>query len=182
MEQQEVEKKIEGHLAFLKEELTKVRTGRANASLIEDIQVDYYGAKQPLKGLGTIRSLDPQTLVVEPWDKGAVEAIAGAITKAQNGLSAVAEGERVRIPFPPLSEERRKEFIRLAGQKTEETKIKLRQLRDEAMKDLEQQEKAGKIGEDEEFRRKEKLEEIFKKNTKTIDELKDAKEKELAAA
>ena len=180
MDQTDVQKKIESHMGFYKEELTKIRTGRANASLIEDIQVEYYGVRQPLKGLGAIRSLDPQTLVVEPWDKGSIQAIANAITKEQSGLNAVPEGERVRIPFPPLSEERRKEFIKFAGQKAEETKIRLRQLRDEAMKDIERQEKAGEIGEDEKFRQKEKLDELFKKTTKTIEDLKEAKEKELA--
>ena len=180
MEQKDVEKKIEGHMDYLKEELAKIRTGRANASIIEDLQVDCYGSKQPLKGLGTIRSLDPQTLVVEPWDKGAVQAIANAISKAQNGLNAVPEGERVRIPFPTLSEERRKEFIKFAAVKAEEVKIRLRQVRDETMKELEREEKAGTISEDEKFRQKEKFEELFKKNTKTIEEFKEAKEKELS--
>ena len=182
MTEKDLEQKIEGHLSYIKEELSKIRTGRASASLIEDIQVDYYGIKQPLKGLGTIRSLDSQTLVVEPWDKGAVQAIAASITKAQNGLNAVPESERVRIPFPPLSEERRKEFIKFAGQKAEETKIRLRQLRDDAMKDIERREKSGEIGEDEKFRQKEKLDDLFKKTTKTIEDLKEAKEKELSTA
>jgi len=176
----EVENSIDLHISKLKEELAKIRTGRANASLIEDIQVDCYGTRQPVKALGSIRSLDPQTLVVEPWDKGSIEAIAGAISKAQNGLSAVPEGERVRIPFSPLSEERRNEFVRLAGQRAEETKISLRHLRDENMKALERAQKEGDISEDEKFRNKEKLEEIFKKASGNIDELKQKKEVELS--
>lgn len=178
---QETEKKIQPHIDFLKEELAKIRTGRANASLIEDIQAEVYGQRQPIKALGTIRSLDPQTLVIEPWDKGSVEPIANAITKEQNGLNAVPEGERIRVPFPPLSQERRQEFVKQATKKAEETKIKLRQLRDEVMKDLEQQEKGGDISEDEKFRTKKKLEETFKKYNDQIDELKEKKEKELSS-
>lgn len=181
MDRKAVEIKIESLLHYLKEELSKIRTGRANSSIVEDIQVECYGSRQPIKALGTIRSLDPQTLVIEPWDKNSIEAIASAITKAQNGLSAVPEGERVRIPFPPLSEERRKEFIRLSSARAEDTKIALRKLRDETMKELERAEKAKEISEDEQFRQKERCELKFKDANATIENLKDQKEKELSS-
>ena len=105
-----VEKKLDEQIERIKNEFTKIRSGRAHAGVIEDITVDYFDVKQPLKALGSIGSLGPQTLIVEPWDKNALEVIAGAITKAQNGLQAVVDGDRVRVPFPPLSKERREEF------------------------------------------------------------------------
>lgn len=175
-----LEQKLNESLDYLKGQLREIRGGRAQAGIIENIIVDYYGVKQPLKALGSISTLDAKTLIIEPWDKNTLEPIANAITKSENGLQAVVEGERIRVPFPSLSEERRGEFIRLADKKTEETRIKLRRLRDEERKGLQQQERNKEISEDDLFRSKEKLEELFKEHFDKIEKLKEAKEKELS--
>ncbi len=176
----EVEKSINERLDNLKKELRKIRTGRANPSIIEEIMVDYFGVKQPVKSLGSISSLGPQTLTVSPWDKKALEPISSAITKSQNGLQAVVDGDKVRIPFPPLSEERREEFIKFTNKKAEETRVQLRQLRDDEMKELKNQKDKGDIGEDDFFRAKERLEKLFKDYDNAINEVVSAKEKELS--
>lgn len=176
----ELEQKLKQQIERLKDEFQKIRSGRAHAGVIENIIVDHYGTKQPVKALGTIGVLNAQTLTVEPWDKTALEPIAGAISKAQNGLSAVVEGERVRIPFPPLSQERREEFVKFATQKAEDAKIQIRRLRDEERKDLQKQEKNKDISKDEHFKAKESLDKICKEYFDKIDELRNGKEKELS--
>lgn len=175
----EIEKKLEGVLRHLTEELARIRSGRVTPAIIEDISVDYYGVKQPVKALGTIGSLDAHTLVVEPWDKNALEPIASAITKSPQGVQGIVDGNRVRINFPPLSKERRDEFIRFAGKKAEETRVRLRQIRDDELKELKNDEKNGRIGKDDFFRAKEALEKLFKQYFDKIESLKEAKEKEL---
>lgn len=176
----DLEKRLDEQIKRIKDEFTKIRSGRAHAGVIEDIMVDYFNSKQPIKSLGSIGSLGPQTLIVEPWDNNALEAIARAITKAQNGLQAVVDGDKVRIPFPSLSKERREEFIRFALQKAEEGKIVFRQIRDDELRELKRQEKDKEIGKDDFFRAKEKLEKIFKEYAEKIDKMKGDKEEELS--
>lgn len=176
----DVTKKLDVALQSLAEELAKIRSGRVTPALIEDIAVDYYGVKQPVKALGTIGLLDARTLTVEPWDRNFLEPIANAITKSPQGVQGVVDGNRVRIVFPPISKERREEFIRLASKKAEETRVRLRQIRDNELKELKSDEKNGKIGKDDFFRAKESLEKMFKDYFDKIDSLKEAKEKELS--
>jgi len=176
----DLEQKLKEILNYFLEQLQEIRAGRAHAGVIENIMVDSYGTKQPVKALGSISLQDARTLIVDPWDKGSLEDIANAITKSQNGLNAVVDGDKIRVPFPSLSEERRTEFIRLADKKTEETKIKLRRLRDEEMKSLQRAEKDKEISKDELFRTKEKLEKTFKEYTEKIEEERTRKTKELS--
>lgn len=159
---------------FLSSELSKIRSGRATPALVEDILVDYFGAKTPIKGLAGISSLDARTLVIEPWDKNAVESIAKAIAGAGIGSQPIVNGNAIRVALPQLTEERRKELIKIVSQKMEEAKIRARRLRDEAVKDI-QQEKS----EDIKFRKKEEIEKTMKENNQVLDELKNKKEKEL---
>lgn len=175
-----LEKKLKEQLSRLGQEFVKIRGDRAHANVVEDIIVDHYGAKQPIKALSTIGMLGPQVLIVEPWDKDALEAIANAITKSQNGLTAVVDGDRVRVPFPPLSKERRDEFVKFAAEKAEEAQIRLRRTRDEERKELIEQERKKEVSKDDFFRAKEKLDKLFKEYSDKIDELKTVKEKELS--
>ena len=168
--------KLELLIRHFDEEMAKIRTGRPHVSAIEDIAVDYYGTPTPVKALGSIRTLDVHTLVVDPWDKKALEPIANAISKSELGINALVESDRVRIPFPPLSEERREEFKRLAGKKAEEAKVQLRQIRDEEMKRVERAE----TSKDEKFRTKEKLEKLFKEHSTKIEGLLIKKQQELS--
>jgi len=153
--------KLELLIRHFDEEMAKIRTGRPHVSAIEDIAVDYYGTPTPVKALGSIRTLEP---------------IANAISKSELGINALVESDRVRIPFPPLSEERREEFKRLAGKKAEEAKVQLRQIRDEEMKRVERAE----TSKDEKFRTKEKLEKLFKEHSTKIEGLLIKKQQELS--
>ena len=174
METADFKNKLKEVLSFLSLELAKTRNGRASPALVEDILVDYYGNKTPLKSLAGISSLDARTLVIEPWDKNAIEPIAKAIAGAGIGSQPIVDGKSVRISLPQLTEERRKELMKLVSQKMEEAKIRARRLRDEAVKSI-QQEKS----EDIKFRKKEEIEKAMKENNMALEELKSKKEKEL---
>lgn len=174
MEISDFKNKLKDVSSFLAGELAKIRSGRASPALVEDVMVDYYGNKTPIKGLAGISSLDARTLVIEPWDKNAIEPIAKAIAASGTGSQPIVNGNTVRIALPQLTEERRKELMKLVSQKMEEAKIKARRARDEAVKNI-QQEKS----EDIKFRKKEEIEKAMKENNQTLEEMKAKKEKEL---
>jgi len=119
-------------LEFYKADIASIRTGRANPSMVEDIEVDYYGQKFRIKELASINTPEPRTVVIQPWDKGSTEAISNAIRKSDLGLNPTVDSNVIRLNIPPLTEERRKEFIKLLKQKTEESHIKIRRVREEA--------------------------------------------------
>jgi ribosome recycling factor len=160
--------------SFLSTELGKIRSGRATPALVEDVLVDYYGAKTPVRGLASINTPEPRTVVVEPWDKAAVDPIAKALSQAGLGTQPIVDGSKIRLTLPPLTQERRNELIKLVSQKVEEAKIHARRLRDEAIKSA-QQEKS----EDIKFRKKEEIEKAMKENNQVLEEMKGKKEKEL---
>jgi len=112
---------FDGVLEFYKNDIATIRTGRATPATVEDIVVDAYGQKMHIKELASIVAPEPRSLVIQPWDKGVVEAISGAIRKSEIGLNPVVDGQTIRLNIPPLTEERRKEFIKLLKQKTEES-------------------------------------------------------------
>lgn len=171
---QDFKNKLKEVLLFLTNELGKIRSNRASPSLVEDIQVECYGSRMPIKGLASISSLDSRTVVVEPWDKKAIDIIAKALSQAGIGAQPVVDGNSVRISLPPLTQERRQELIKLVSQKVEEAKIRSRRLRDEAIK-INSQEKS----EDIKFRKKEEIEKAMKENANQLEEIKAKKEKEL---
>ncbi|MDP3764241.1 MAG: ribosome recycling factor [bacterium] len=174
METQDFKNKLKEATTFLTGELSKIRSNRASPALVEDILVDYFGNKTPIKGMASISSLDARTLVVEPWDKSALEPIAKAITNANIGAQPIADSKSIRISLPQLTQERRQELIKLVSQKLEEAKIRTRRLRDEAVKSA-QQEKS----EDIKFRKKDEIEKAMKENNQALEDLKNKKEKEL---
>ena len=159
---------------FLAGELVKIRSGRATPALVEDILVDYYGNKTPIKGLASISSPESRTVVVEPWDKSMVDGIAKALAAAGLGAQPIVDGEKIRINLPPLTQERRQELVKMVSQKMEEAKIKARRVRDEAVKDIGQEK-----SEDLKFRKKEEIEKAMKENSQALEDLKNKKEKEL---
>lgn len=171
---QNFKNKLKEVSAFLSNELGKIRSGRASPALVEDVQVEYYGSKIPVKGLASISSPDSRTIVIDPWDKKALDVIAKALSQAGLGAQPVVDGAAVRISLPPLTQERRQELTKLVSQKVEEAKIRARRLRDEAIKET-QQEKS----EDIKFRMKEEIEKAMKENSAQLEELKSKKEKEL---
>ncbi len=170
---------FEGALRFYKEDITTIRTGRATPALVEDILVDYYGQKMRVKELASINTPEPRTVVIQPWDKGAVEPISNAIRKSEIGLSPVVDGEIIRLSIPPLTEERRKEFIKVLKQKTEETRVKIRRIREEIWDKIQKMEKEGEIREDDKFKGKEDLQKIVEEYNKKAEELEKKKEAEL---
>lgn len=174
MTEQDFKNKLKEVSAFLSAELGKIRSNRASPSLVEDVMVEYYGSRIPVKSLASINSPDSRTVVVEPWDKKALDVVAKAISQAGLGIQPVVDGTSVRISLPPLTQERRQELIKLVSQKVEEARIRARRFRDEAIKDI-QLEKS----EDVKFRKKEEIEKAMKENANQLEELKNKKEKEL---
>lgn len=170
---------FEGVLNFYKNDIATIRTGRATPSLVEDISVDYYGHRMRVKELATITAPEPRSLSIQPWDKGAVEAISGAIRKSEIGLNPVVDGQIIRLNIPPLTEERRKEFIKVLKQKTEETRVKIRHIREEAWDKIQKMEKDGEIREDDKFKGKDELQKMTDEYNKKIEEIEKKKEAEL---
>ncbi|MBI4120034.1 MAG: ribosome recycling factor [Parcubacteria group bacterium] len=173
--------KLKESSGFLSAELAKIRSGRATPALVEDVLVDYYGAKTALKGLASIGAPDARTLVIEPWDKNAVEAIAKALVQSSLGSQPVVDGTIIRFNLPPLTQERRLELIKLVAQKVEEARVKSRRLRDDAIKSLQLLEKEGRISEDGKFRQKEEIEKAMKEHGEELEEMRRKKEQELTS-
>ncbi len=179
MNSSELKSKLQKSIDFLQSELAQIRTGRANPSLIEDISVNAYESKMLLKELGSITLQDAHTILVAPWDKGLIPSIAKAISESEHRLNPVESGSNLRVPIPLLTEERRKELAKLVSQKTEETKQSMRNIRQDAMKDIDRAFDAKEISEDEKFTEKDEIEEVVKKYTKQADEMGEAKSSEL---
>lgn len=166
-------------LTLLTEELKGVRTGRASPSLVEAIRVDAYGSATELKGLAAITASDARTLSIEPWDASLVPSILKAIESSSLGLQPVVDGVRIRLTLPPLTEERRRELNRLVSQKIEDTRVKLRKLREEERERINGEERAKQISEDEKFRRFKELDKKTDQWQAKADEIKKKKETEL---
>ena len=163
----------------LKSELSALRIGRATPAMVEDIKVDYYGQSMRVKELASITAPEPRMLVIQPWDKGATEAISGAIRKSEIGLNPVVDGQTIRLNIPSLTEERRKEFIKLLKQKTEDAHVKIRHAREEIWDKIQKMEKAGEIREDDKFRGKDELQKMVDEYNGKMGELEKKKEQEL---
>lgn len=174
MDTSDFKNKLKETAGFLAAELSKIRSSRASPALVEDIWVDCYGAKTQLKSLASISSADARTVVVEPWDKNALDSIFKALAQAGLGAQPIVDGNKIRISLPPLTQERRLEMVKMVSQKMEEAKIRARRWRDEAIKSI-QPEKS----EDIKFRKKEEIEKAMKENNQTLEELKSKKEREL---
>lgn len=175
----EVNQKTQAALDHLKKELSAIRAGRANPSLVEEVPVTAYGTRMKLMEVGTISSPQPSLLTVQIWDASVVNDALKALQEANLGLNPSAEGQIIRLPIPPLTAERREEFIKLVHQKMEEAKIELRQIRQEAREEWENQQKNGEYGEDELDRRYKLLQELIDKTSSQIEEMGKAKEEEL---
>ncbi len=179
MNESELKLRLDKSLEYLKTELGYVKTGRATPSLIENISVSAYGSKMNLKELGSINLLDNQTLVISPWDKSLLSSIAKAIRESDLNLNPAEDNDRIRIPIPPLTEERRKELAKKVSIQAEEAKQSIRSIRQDAMKDIDNAFLSKSIGEDEKFARKEKIENIIKDYIKQIDDIGESKKSEI---
>ena len=163
----------------LKRELTKLRAGRANASLLDGIRADYYGTPTALAQMAHINIPEPRLITVKPWDKTAVKAVEKALRESELGLNPQVDGDLVRIPLPPLTEERRKEFVKIARKYGEECKVGIRKARHDAMDMLTQLETDGDSSTDEVERAKKKVEELVQEAVKHVDGMIAHKEKDI---
>lgn len=172
-------KRMEAKLEHFKKELAKLRTGRASIALLEDITVDYYGNPTPINQVATIQIPDPSLIVIQPWEPSFINAIEKAILKANIGLNPLNDGRILKVPIPPLDEERRKELAKIVKRMLEDEKTSIRTIRRDSKEQLEALEKDKKISEDEKFKSIEKLQEITDSFVKKADEVASAKEKEI---
>lgn len=163
----------------LKRELGKLRTGRAHPGMLDSVRVDYYGTKTPISQMAAIGVPEPRMLTVKPWEKPQVEAIDKAIRESGLGLNPQLDGDLIRVPVPPLSEERRKDLVKLAKKHGEDCKIAIRKARHDALDMLGEMKKSGDASEDEVERAKKKAEEIVAAAGQATDTLVQAKEKEI---
>jgi ribosome recycling factor len=166
-------------VAALKQELTKLRTGRAHTSLLDHITVEYYGSEVPLNQVANINVEDPRTLTVSPWEKQMVPAIEKAIMTSDLGLNPASAGSVIRVPLPPLTEERRKDMIRLVRQEAEGGRVAIRNIRRDALSDIKDLLKEKMIGEDAEHRAQDEIQTITDKHIAEIDKVLAEKESEL---
>ena len=165
----------------LRHSLTKVRTGRASASLVDHLKVNYYGSDMPLSQVASIAVADGRSLVITPWEKNMVAAVEKAIYASDLGLTPNTAGTTIRINLPPLTEERRKELSKHVHSEGEDTKVAIRNIRRDANQQVKELLKEKKITEDEERRSEEDIQKLTDKAIKDVDEVVKAKEQELMA-
>ena len=160
-------------------EFNSVRTGRASAALLDRIQIDYYGTKTPLKQLATINVPEPRMLTIQPFDPGSLKGIEKAIQESDLGLTPSNDGKIIRLPIPQLTEERRKELVKVARQMAEDGKVAVRNVRRDVMHHLKELVDKGEVGSDEEHRAEERVQKLTDEHTHRIDELLKRKEDEI---
>ncbi|MDH7480377.1 MAG: ribosome recycling factor [Armatimonadota bacterium] len=177
--EKEAEKKMIGAVEAAQREFATIRTGRANPALLERVTVDYYGTPMPVNQLATISVPEPRLLVISPWDRNALPLIEKAIIKSDLGLTPVSDGHVIRLNIPILTEERRKEMIRLLHKKAEEARVAVRNVRREANEELKKLEKSGQASEDDVRRAQEYIQKLTDKYIEQIDRITEAKEAEL---
>jgi ribosome recycling factor len=163
----------------LRRELAKVRTGRANPALLEGVRVDYYGQMSPLNNVSNVTVADPRLIVIKPWEKSMIQVIEKAINAAGLGVNAQSDAEVVRVPIPPLTEERRREFVKVVKHKGEEHKIAIRNERRDAKELIEESVKEGDLTEDDGKKAMERVQAEVDGGVKKVDEIIAAKEKDL---
>ena len=163
----------------LKEEFASLRTGRASANLLDQVHVDAYGSSMPLSQVGSVSVPDARMLMVSVWDRGLVVSVEKAIRNAGLGLNPMVDGQNLRVPIPPLTEERRKDLAKLAGKYAEQQRVAVRNIRRDANDDLKAAEKGGAINQDEHKRLETEVQKITDEAIKRIDEALKTKEQEI---
>ncbi len=175
----QAEDKMKKAVEVVREELVKIRTGKATTALLDGIKVDYYGTPTPLNRVASISTPDVHTLSVQPWEKNLLSIIDKAILAANLGLNPVSDGALLRIPIPPLNEERRRELVKLVKKFAEEGKVAIRNVRRDAIEHLKKAEKNDHMPEDERKRGEQEAQKLTDKYIKDIDSLVTLKEKEI---
>jgi ribosome recycling factor len=176
-----VEAKMDQSIEALKNNLLKIRTGRANPALLDSIHVDYYGSMVPLSQVANVSLLDARTISVQPWEKGMGAKIEKAIRESDLGLNPASMGELIRVPMPPMSEERRKEMTKIVRNEGENAKIAVRNLRRDANESVKKLVKDKLASEDDQKRTESDIQKLTDKHVATIDQLVTSKEQEVMA-
>ncbi len=174
-----IKPELDKAIAFLERELAKIRTGRASPSLVEDIVVECFGQNFPLKQLAAISVPEPKQILIQPWDKSYIEGIVKALEKTKIGANPVVDKDLIRINLPPLSEEFRKDLLRLISQRKEDARKTVRRWREEAWDKIQEGFKEGKIREDDKYRAKDELQDLIDEYNQKIEEMGEKKKKEI---
>jgi ribosome recycling factor len=175
----DAQSRMDKSLDTLRSELAKVRTGKATTTLLEGIKVNYYGNMTPINQVGNLTVLDSHTLAFTPWDKSMVQPSDKAIREANIGLNPVSDGTNLKIPIPPLNEERRKEFVKLVKKFGEDTRVAIRNIRRDANDHLKREQKEKKITEDQLKDAETRTQKLTDEHIKSVDEILKHKEKEI---
>ncbi len=175
----EVKRKMEKSLKNFKEELSHIRTSRASVALLETIKVDCYGTKLPIPQVATVNVVEGKMLVIQPWDVNLVKEIEKAIQKSDLGINPTSDGKTIRLVMPPLTEERRKELIKIAGKLAEEARVAIRNLRRDILDKFKSAKKKGEISEDDYIQLEKKVQKLTDEYIEKINEAFKEKEKEI---
>lgn len=175
----DADQRMDKSVESFRSELAKIRTGKATTALLDGIKVDYYGAHSPLNQVANVSVLDAHTLNITPWDKSMVGEIEKEILKSDLGLNPANDGTNIRIPIPPLTEERRKELVKLVKKFAEDAKVACRNIRRDANDNIKKQEKSKEISEDQLHDLEKEIQDITDKHTDKIDEIVKHKEAEI---
>lgn len=174
-----LDQKLDEAVKHLKSELSNFHTGRADTSLVADLQIEVYGDNMRVEEIASLSVPEPDQIVIKPWDKENLQPIERAINKSDMGFTAGIQSEVVRINIPPLSEERREEIAKLVNEKLEEAKVAIRNIRREEMQEIDEQEDSGEIGEDTAERERQKVQEKIDEAEKQVEDLAEAKKEEI---
>lgn len=170
---------FESALLHFEEEAAKLRTGRANPALVEGLLVDYYGTKTPLKQIATISTPESRQILIQPWDRGAIVFVETAIRESDLGLNPSNDGAAIRVTLPALTEDRRRDLVKVLNQKLEDARISIRNTREDIWKQIQEWEKAGSVAEDDKFRGKEDLQKVVDGYNTRLESLREKKESEI---
>ena len=175
----DAKRRMDTSIDHTRQEFNGIRTGRASVGLLDRITIDYYGTPTPLKNMSTINAPDPRSLSVQPFDPTQIKAIEKAIQESDLGLTPSNDGKLIRLPIPQLTEERRKDLVKLVRKYGEDGKVAVRNVRRDVMKHLEELVRNGEVGDDEERRAEQQVQKLTDEHTKAIDDLLKHKEAEI---
>lgn len=175
----DLKKRMDGAISSLNHEFAGLRTGRASASMVDNIHVEAYGSFMPMNQVASVNVPEPRLITLQVWDKGMIQAVEKAIINANIGLNPATDGQLIRLPVPSLTEERRKEMVKIAAKYAEQARVSIRNVRRDGMEDLKKAEKDGKISKDEHHAKSEQVQKLTDDYVAKVDETLKSKEKEI---
>lgn len=173
------EEQMKKTITYLKEDLASIRAGKANPKLVDKLQVSYYGAMTPLNQIANISVPDPRTIAIQPWDASSIKDIVKAITSSELGINPTNDGKIIRLVIPQLTEERRRDILKIAKKETENAKVALRNIRRDGIEAIKKMEKSSEITEDDLKKGEDDMQKLTDKYIKNVDDIYKEKEKEI---